>query len=77
MIGEKFDIRDMGKLRHSLGVKITYFDSGTIWIGQPTYKRKLLSKLSMEKSKAVATPVESGCKLVKSQETDCVVDQEL
>jgi len=76
MIGDKFDIRDMGTLKYFLGVKILYLDSGAIWIGQPTYTRELLSKVSMEKSKPVATPVESGCKFVKSKDTDDIVYQE-
>lgn len=77
MIGNRFEIRDMGKLCHFLGVKIVYLDSGAIWIGQPTYTREVISKFSMEKSKPVATPVESGCKLAKTKETDGTVDQEL
>ena len=41
-IAEKFDITDMGKLRHFVGIKINYFNSGNIWIRQPAYVRKVL-----------------------------------
>ena len=77
MIGERFDIRDMGKLNHFLGVKIEYFSQGKIWIGQPAYTRSLLEKFSMQSSKPVTTPMETGSKLVKSNETDKLVDQEM
>ena len=36
-ITEKFYVTDMGTLHHFLGIKITYADSGNIWIGQPMY----------------------------------------
>lgn len=77
MIGDRFDIRDMGKMNHFLGVKIEYFSAGRIWIGQPSYTRNLLKKFSMENSKPVATPVEIGSKLIKSNETDKLVDPEM
>lgn len=77
MIEYKFDIRDMSKLNHFLGVKIEYFDQKKIWIGQPAYTRNLLRKCSMETSKPVGTPIENGRKLVKSSETDTLVDQEM
>ena len=76
-IAEKFDVTDMGTLHHFLGMKITYADSGDIWIGQPTYVRDVLKKFGMDDSKPVATPVESGNKLVKATDDDELVDTEL
>ena len=73
-IAEKFDMTDMGTLHHFLAMKITYADSGNIWIGQPTYEREVLKKFGMDNSKPVATPVE---KLVKATDDDELVDTEL
>ena len=73
-IAEKFDVTDMGTLHHFLGMKITYADSGNIWIGQPTYVREVLKKFGMDDSKPVATLVESGSKLVKATDDDELVD---
>ena len=49
-ITEKFDVTDMGTLHHFLGMKITYADSGNIWIGQPTHVREVLKKFGMDDS---------------------------
>ena len=73
-IAEKFDVTEMGTLHHFLGMKITYADSGNIWIGQPTYVREVLKKFGMDDSKPVVTPVESVSKLVKTTDDDELVD---
>ena len=39
-VAEKFDITDMGKLHHFVGIKINYLNSGNIWIAQLAYVRK-------------------------------------
>ena len=76
-IAERYDITDMGKLHHFVGMKINYLNSGDIWIGQPAYVRKVLKKFEMDNSKPVGTPVETGIKLVKAKDGDNLVDQEL
>ena len=73
-VAEKFDVEDMGKLHHFLGVKIIQSTS-YIWIGQPAYTEALLKRFSMENSNAVDTPFEAGTKLVKSQESDKPYDK--
>ena len=76
-IADKFEVSDMGRLHHFVGIKISYFESGKMWMGQPTYVRKVLQKFQMDKSKPVSTPVESGAKLVKATDGDDLIDQEL
>ena len=76
-IAEKFDITDMGKLHHFFGIKISYLNSGNIWIGKPAYFRKVLKKFEINNLKPVGTPVEIGTKLVKAKDGDNLVDQEL
>ena len=63
-IAEKFDITDMGKLHHIVGIEINYLNFGNICIKQPAYVRKILKKFEMDNSKPVGTPVEIGAKLV-------------
>ena len=67
----------MGTLHHFVGIKINYLNSGTIWVEQPAYVRKVLKKFEMDNSKPVGTPVETGTKLVKAKDEDNLVDQEL
>ena len=73
-IAEKSDITDMGTLHHFVGIKINYLNSGTIWVEQPAYVRKVLKKFEMDNSKPVGTPVEIGTKLVKAKDEDNLVD---
>ena len=41
----RFDIKDLGKLHHFLGMKIVQDEaSGSIWIGQPAYIEALLKR---------------------------------
>ena len=61
-IAEKFNITDMGKLHHFVGIKISYLVSGNIGIGQLAYVRKVFKKFEIDNSKPVGTPVETGTK---------------
>ena len=67
----------MGKLHHFLGVKVIRCNTGNIWIGQPTYTKETLKKFTMENSKPVATPAESGSKLMKASDDDQIIDKEM
>ena len=75
-IAKQFDVKDMGKLRHFLGVKVKHLEEGGIWIGQPTYIKEILKKFNMENSKSVATPLDSGPKLIKATDDDELFDPE-
>lgn len=76
-LAKKFDIKDMGKLHHFLGMKIVQDKAtGKVWIGQPAYTESLLQKFEMETAKAVATPVDTGTKLMKAIDEECF-DQRL
>ena len=55
-IMERFSARDMGELKHFLGLVIDQKDDG-VWIGQPAYTRRVLERLDMSDCKPVATPV--------------------
>ena len=77
-LSSKFDIKDLGKLRYFLGMSIVQNQEGKVtWMGQPTYIQKLLTKIGMNDSKPVKTPVDPGHRLVKANEDEEALDQPL
>ena len=76
-ISKSFNIKNMGKLHHFLGVKITYPESGKIWIGQPAYTEEILKKFQMENSRPTTAPTDAGARLTKVTEKNKLVNQEL
>ena len=65
-ICKRFNVKDLGKLHHFLGMKIVQDDvSGDIWIGQPAYIDKVVEKYGMKDAKCVNTPVDAGSRLVR------------
>ena len=71
----QFDIKDLGELRHFLGMKIVHAEAtGSVWIGQPAYTKSILKKFGMENAKVSSTPVDSSNVLVKAYEEDELFD---
>ena len=63
-LSQEFDIKDLGKLRYFLGMKVVQDEeSQSIWIGQPAYAEDLLNKHGMKDSKPTGTPVDVNSKL--------------
>ena len=63
-LSQEFDIKDLGKLRYFLGMKVVQDEgSQSIWIGQPAYAENLLKKHGMQDSKPTGTPVDVNSKL--------------
>lgn len=63
-LAEKFDIKDLGKLRYFLGISVIQDDDcKSVWMGQPIYTENLLTKFNMHNCKPVSTPAEPGTKL--------------
>ncbi len=63
-------------VHHFLGMKIVHDDaSGQVWIGQLSYTKSLLQKFGMEAATPVATPVDTGTKLVRITDDDKSFDQ--
>ena len=77
IISKSFNIKDMGKLHHFGGVKITYPESEKIWIGQPAYTEEILKKFQRENSRPSTIPIDTGARLTKATEKDKLVNQEL
>ena len=75
-LAEKFAVKDMGELKYVLGVTVDQLsDPGAIWLGQPGYMQKVLTKLGMNEAKPVSTPVDVSVKLMKTDLEDETVDQ--
>ena len=54
-LSERFEMKDLGQLRHFLGVKIIQdWFTGVIWIGQLSYTEKVLHQFGMNECKPVA-----------------------
>lgn len=71
----EFEMSMLGELSYFLGLQISQQDKG-IFISQTKYARDMLKKFQMEDSKLVSTPIVTGCKLSKVDESP-EVDQTL
>ncbi len=77
-LGKKFEMKDLGKLHHFLGVAVNQDQkTGSIWIGQASYIRKLLQKFEMSDCKPVKSPANPGVKLTSSGDGDYVCDEKI
>lgn len=77
-LSRKFDIKDMGKLHHFLGMTVVQDEAqGYVWIGQPAHTENLLKKFGMQDCKPVGTPADISTKLVKATEQEKCIDQQL
>ena len=75
---KKFDIKDLGRLHHYLGMKVVQDETmGNVWVGQHAYTENLLRKFGMESAKPVATPADTSTKLEKATDCDECIDQHL
>ena len=74
---QKFEIKDMGKLYHFLGISVVQEERRqTMWIGQPAYTENFLKKFEMEHCKPVSTPISAGSKLeIAKEEEECINQQ--
>ena len=52
-------------------------DGKKTWMGQPAYTENLLNKMGMSNCRPVSTPMESMNHLVKANEDDEPLDQQL
>ena len=71
-LAQKFDIKDLGRLHHFLGMKIVQDETTeNAWVGQQVYTENLLRRFGMGSAKPVATPVDNSAKLVKEHLRSC------
>jgi hypothetical protein len=68
---KEFEMSMLGEMKFFLGLQITQSDKG-IPISQTKYINEMLKKFQMEESKPVDTPMVTGCKLSKFDDTKYV-----
>ena len=74
----RFEMKDLGALHHFLGIKLVQdLLTGVIWIGQPSYVKKILQRYQMQECKPVNTPVTPDVKLVVAESPNNVCDQQM
>lgn len=71
---KEFQIK-IGSLDYYLGVQITRFDDGSIFLNQSTYTKRVLEKFGMLKSNAVAIPCEKNND--RGNDMDAVVSKDV
>lgn len=77
-LSSKFDIKDMGKMHHFLGMTVVQDEAqGCVWISQPAHTENLLKNFGMQDCKPVDTPADISTKLVKATEQESCIDQHL
>ena len=58
-LSQRFDIKDLGRLHHILGITVEQNEEGgRTWIGQSTYTKNPLQKFGMRDCKPVCTRVD-------------------
>ena len=67
MLATRFEIKDMGEMRHYLGMDVNIHPDG-IFLGQSTYIDELINSFGMETAHTHKTPLDSG--LVIDDEPD-------
>src|SRR5437762_11968268 len=60
----EFEMKDLGKLEHFLGMRITRGPNGSISIDRNGYIHRILERFGMEASRPVSTPIAAGARLV-------------
>ena len=76
-LSQKFEIKDMGKLHHFLGMSVDQNEKNkTVWIGHPSYIENLLRKFGMQDCTPVNTPVDVGSKLETTTDEEECADQQ-
>lgn len=66
-LSNKFDLKDLGPATYFLGIEFTQ-GNNVVKMCQQGYTQELLQKFGMSESNPVATPIETGVKLVKNQQ---------
>lgn len=75
-IAERFVVKDLGALKHFLGMSIIQ-KPDAVWLGQSAYTKRVLDRYNMSEAKPAMTPVDTSVKLTKSDDNDEPVNQEL
>jgi hypothetical protein len=64
-----FDMTDLGKMRHFLGIEVTQNEQG-IFLCQQRYVKDVLERFNMDKSNSVSSPIVTGTRLSKHDRSE-------
>ncbi|GAU32111.1 hypothetical protein TSUD_357950 [Trifolium subterraneum] len=64
-----FDMTDLGKMRHFLGIEVIQSEKG-IFLCQQRYAKEVLERFKMDKSNGVYSPIVTGTKLSKHDKSE-------
>ncbi|GAU16794.1 hypothetical protein TSUD_200370 [Trifolium subterraneum] len=64
-----FDMTDLGKMRHFLGIEVIQNEQG-IFLCQQRYAKDVLERFNMDKSNVVSSPIVTGTKLSKHDKSE-------
>lgn len=53
----RFSLKDLGPLNYSLGIKVSYPPSGSLFLSQGKYIKDLLRRTRMTKANSIPTPM--------------------
>jgi hypothetical protein len=67
----EFEMSMIGEINFFLGLQITQIEQG-IFISQIKYLKEMLNKFGMEDCKLVGTPMITGCKISKNDESKII-----
>jgi hypothetical protein len=75
VLEKEFNVKNLGTLKSCLGINVTRDRvKGILKLDQSEYIRKLLVRFNMQDCKAVSTPMEVNCKLLKAENVDSLQD---
>jgi histone deacetylase 1/2 len=60
-----FSLKDLGQLDYFLGIEVKHLPNGCLFLSQSKYVRDLLSRVKMDDSKGISTPMVGGQQLTK------------
>jgi len=67
-LNQAFEIKDLGEIKHCLGIEFSR-NQDSIMLNQGSYIQRLIERFNMTDAKPVKTPMETGLKLTKGNET--------
>ena len=72
LMQSEFEMSMLGELSYFLGLQISQLENG-IFISQTKYAKEMLKKFYMEDCKPMETPMITGCKLTKNDDSPMLI----
>ena len=66
-VGKEFELKDLGIVKHYLGIDVTKDMNGNFLIGQPKFIDKIVTEAGLEDAKSSKFPVDTGYYKIKDE----------